>query len=99
MDLANLIGMTAGGLTTASFVPQLLKTWRRKSADDISYGMFLLFAAGVSLWLCYGVLIGSAPVMIANAVTLGLALGIVVLKARFDRRSQLNANRPVASER
>jgi len=80
------IGSTAAICTTLSFLPQLMRVWRRKSARDISLVMFLLFSFGVSCWLVYGIGIGSGPITAANAVTLALALAILALKLRYDRR-------------
>lgn len=84
--MLNLTGSAAAFLTTLSFVPQLVRVWRRKSAKDISLVMFLLFSLGVFLWLVYGLGIGSAPIVAANAVTLALALAILALKLRYDRK-------------
>jgi MtN3 and saliva related transmembrane protein len=81
------IGSIAAVCTTVSFVPQLIRVWTRKSARDISLIMFLLFAFGVGCWLIYGLGIGSAPIIAANAVTLALALAILVLKIRFDAQN------------
>ncbi|MDD9953663.1 MAG: SemiSWEET transporter [Candidatus Woesearchaeota archaeon] len=78
-----LIGFTAGFCTTLAFVPQVLKTVRTKSTKDISLGMFSLTTLGVFLWLVYGVLIGSYPVILANIVTLILAATILVCKIRY----------------
>ena len=86
------IGNTAAVCTTVSFVPQLIRVWRRKSADDISLIMFLLFSTGVALWLVYGLLIGSFPIAAANTVTLALALAILVLKLIYDRRNRDRSN-------
>ena len=83
MDLATALGTIAGILTTAAFVPQVVKTWRSRSARDISGVMFLAFSVGVALWIVYGVLLRSAPVVIANSVTLLLALAVLGMKARF----------------
>jgi MtN3 and saliva related transmembrane protein len=80
------IGSTAAVCTTISFLPQLVRVWRRKSARDISLTMFLLFSFGMACWLVYGLGIGSGPISAANAVTLALALAILVLKLRYDRR-------------
>lgn len=77
------IGLLAGILTTIAFVPQVIKTWRTRSARDISLGMFAAFTAGVLLWIVYGVLLRAAPIIIANAVTLVLAGAILVMKIRF----------------
>lgn len=86
MDAINILGMTAGGLTTVCLLPQVIKTWKSKSAADISAGMFVLFSGGVFLWLLYGIALGASPIIIANAVTLTLALLILVLKLRYHRR-------------
>ncbi len=85
MSLAptDVLGTVAGILTTLSFVPQVVKIWKSKSAGDISFGMFLLFSAGILLWLIYGILIGAQPIIVANAVTLALALTIIVMKIRY----------------
>jgi MtN3 and saliva related transmembrane protein len=77
------LGLLAGTLTTAAFLPQVVQTWRSKSARDISLGMFAIFSAGVFLWLLYGIWLGAVPVIVANAVTLALALTIVVFKVRY----------------
>ena len=84
----NGIGSVAAVCTTISFLPQLLRVWQRKSARDISLSMFLLFSFGVACWLVYGLGIGSAPIIAANAVTLALALAILALKLRYDGRQR-----------
>ena len=81
----NLIGYAAATGTTISFLPQLIRVVRLRSARDISLGMFLIFSAGTVLWLTYGLLSRSWPVAVANAVTLVLSLSILILKLRFDR--------------
>lgn len=70
--LGELTGYLAATLTTVSFVPQVLKTLRTRDTRSISLGMYALFSLGVALWLVYGVLIDAWPVILANAVTLGL---------------------------
>ncbi|MDA8095018.1 MAG: SemiSWEET transporter [Betaproteobacteria bacterium] len=80
MHPSDWLGLTAGTLTTVSFIPQVLKTWRSRSTHDISLGMFLLFSLGVLLWLLYGALVGAFPVVVANAVTLVLSVAIVLMK-------------------
>lgn len=83
MDADTLLGIAAGSLTTLAFLPQVIKTWRTRSTHDISLGMFLLFSTGLVLWLIYGVWIGSWPIIIANAITLVLALTILYFKLRY----------------
>jgi len=82
-DWTMWLGMLAGTLTTIAFLPQLIRIWQTKSTKDISLGMFLIFSTGVLLWLIYGVLIKSLPVMLANGLTFLLASAILVLKLRY----------------
>jgi MtN3 and saliva related transmembrane protein len=80
--LQDVVGYAAGLLATAAFVPQVAKTFRERSARDISLGMYVLFCTGVGLWLLYGLLIGSWPVILSNFVTLLLSGAVLVLKLR-----------------
>lgn len=81
----DFIGYVAATCTTLSFLPQLVRVLRLRSAREISLGMFLIFSVGTALWLTYGLLAHSKPVIAANAVTFVLAISILVLKLRFDR--------------
>jgi MtN3 and saliva related transmembrane protein len=95
MDSINLIGTLAGILTTIAFIPQVAKTWKTRSAGDISLLMFLLFSSGVLLWLIYGILLHAFPIIVANGVTLSLSASILILKIndlRTRRRRQLAAD-------
>ncbi|MBC8007649.1 MAG: SemiSWEET transporter [Prolixibacteraceae bacterium] len=77
------IGLVAGLLTTTAFIPQVLKIYRTKSGKDISGRMFSLFSAGIVLWLVYGILLHSLPLILSNVVTLVLSLTIIALKFRY----------------
>lgn len=79
----DLIGYLAAGLTTLSFVPQAVHTYRTRDVSGISLGMYAVFATGVALWLVYGMLLGAWPIVLANGVTLGLAMAIVTMKLRY----------------
>lgn len=79
------IGYLAAVLTTLSFVPQVWHTWRTRDVSGISLGMYVVFATGVFLWLTYGALVGAWPIVVANAVTLALALAILAMKLRWGR--------------
>ena len=74
------LGYAAASLTTASFVPQVWHTFRTRDVSGISLGMYLLFTSGVGLWFAYGVVLRAWPLMLANGLTLSLALAIVVMK-------------------
>ena len=82
-SITTTIGFIAAILTTVSFVPQVLKVWRSRSAKDISLGMYSLFTLGIAAWLLYGVLIDSWPVILANLATLILAGSVLVMKLKF----------------
>lgn len=77
------IGTVAAVLTTCAFLPQALKAWRSRSTGDVSLAMFLMLTLGIVLWLAYGLLIGDGPLVLANSVTLALALAILAAKLRF----------------
>ncbi len=83
MDFTTITGLVAGTMTTIAFLPQLIQTWKTRSAKDVSLGMFLIFTTGVVLWVIYGLMIQSLPIIAANAVTLLLAGAILVLKVRY----------------
>lgn len=77
------IGSIAAVLTTASFVPQAWHSFKTRDVSGISLGMYSVFTLGVALWLLYGVLLQSWPLVIANSITLMLAAAILVMKLRF----------------
>lgn len=93
MDTVNVIGTLAGVLTTIAFIPQVARTWKTGSARDISLLTYLMFSAGVALWLIYGVLLHALPVILANGVTLALSISILGLKIRdmLSRQRRLRA--------
>ncbi|HBH39139.1 MAG TPA: hypothetical protein DDX06_12270 [Curvibacter sp.] len=82
----DLIGYLAASLTTLSFLPQALHTFRTRDVSGISLGMYATFTTGVALWLVYGLLLGAWPLIAANGLTLLLALAILVMKLRYGRK-------------
>jgi MtN3 and saliva related transmembrane protein len=74
------IGFVAAVSTTLSFIPQVLQSYRSRDVSGISLGMYSFFTFGVGLWLVYGLMTHAWPVIIANALTLLLALSILGLK-------------------
>ena len=83
MNLTDLTGYLAAALTTCSFIPQAWLTFKTRDVSGISLGMYGAFTLGVALWLAYGVLMAAWPVVIANAITLALALSILLMKLRY----------------
>jgi MtN3 and saliva related transmembrane protein len=83
--LADLIGTGAALCSMTSFVPQISKIWRERDAASVSLKMYAVTVTGFSLWIAYGVLIRSWPVVAANTVCLILSATILALKWRFSR--------------
>lgn len=78
-----IVGLIAATLTTISFVPQVYKIWKTKSAEGVSLTMFLLFFTGVLLWLVYGVYLNSLAMIVANIVTAVLSIIIIYYKLKL----------------
>ncbi|HEY9095378.1 MAG: SemiSWEET transporter [Burkholderiaceae bacterium] len=85
MRLDDLIGYLAAFLTTFSFLPQVWHTFRSRDVSGISLGMYGCFTVGVAMWLVYGLYLGAWPIVIANFITLTLALMILAMKLRYSR--------------
>jgi MtN3 and saliva related transmembrane protein len=83
MAIEILVSAVAATLTTAAFLPQALHIIRHKDTRAISLHMYVAFAAGVLLWLVFGILIANWPIMVSNAITLGLALAIIAMKLKY----------------
>jgi MtN3 and saliva related transmembrane protein len=83
MNFVELLGLSAGTCTTIAFLPQVIKTWKSRSAKDLSLGMFSFFCFGVLLWLVYGIFQHDVPVIAANFITLMLASTLLFFKLRF----------------
>jgi MtN3 and saliva related transmembrane protein len=83
MSITDWIGSAAATLTTTAFIPQAWKVWRTRHTADISLGMYVLFTLGVALWLAYGILLESWPIIIANSITLLLAGVVLIMKIKF----------------
>ena len=75
-----LLGFVAAGLSAISFLPQLIKIWRFRSVKDISTSMYLIYALSVILWLAYGIIIKSTPLITAEILTLVLVSAILIMK-------------------
>jgi MtN3 and saliva related transmembrane protein len=86
--LADVVGVAAALCSMTSFGPQILKIWRERDASSVSLRMYIVTVTGFSLWIAYGVLIGSWPVAGSNLVCLLLSGTILALKWRFSRRGR-----------
>lgn len=85
MTGVDILGYAAGFVTTLTFLPQVIKTWREKSAADISLMMFLIAAANEVMWIAYGVLKDDWVIITTNAVVLLMSLTMIALKLRYNK--------------
>jgi MtN3 and saliva related transmembrane protein len=83
MNRITIVGSVGAICTTLAFLPQVSRIRRTKHVADLSLPMYILFSFGVLCWLVYGILIGSAPVIIANGITLVLCIYILAMIARY----------------
>ena len=83
MKITTFLGLIAATLTTLSFVPQVVKTWKMKETRDISLPMFVMLAIGIVLWTVYGFIIQDLPVILANCVSFILTAIIIYFKVRY----------------
>ena len=88
MQISDLIGYLAAALTTCSFVPQALHTFRTRDVSGISLGMYSVFTVGLALWLLYGLALSAWPIVVANAITLLLAGTILGMKLVYGARQR-----------
>lgn len=86
--LTDIVGSLAACLTTASFVPQAWLTFKTRDVSGISLGMYSIFTTGVALWLAYGWMLKAAPIVIANSITLALAVAILAMKLLYGDRAE-----------
>lgn len=85
MDYIELLGMTAGTISSITFLPQVIKTWKSKSAKDISLWMILFVTSSVILWLIYGIFLKSIPIIYTNSAVLLMSLILLYFKWKFGR--------------
>ena len=81
-------GYFAAILTTAAFLPQLIKTLKTKKAEDVSLLTLIMFICGVGFWILYGLKISSSPILIANIITLILNLFILISKVFYSKKTE-----------
>ena len=85
MDRTTLIGLLAAVCTTGSYIPQLKKCWETGQADDLSLRMFLILAAGIGLWVLYGIMQADTVIILANSISLCFLAGILYFKLNGRR--------------
>lgn len=82
---ADIVGSLAAVLTTVSFLPQAWHSFKTRDVSGVSLGMYSVFTVGVAMWLVYGLLLRAWPIVVANVITLALAMAILGMKLVFGR--------------
>ena len=85
MPFVDILGYTAGFITSLTFLPQVIKTWKEKSARDISLMMFIIAALNESLWIVYGILLNNMVIILTNVTVLSMALIMIFFKLRYNK--------------
>ncbi len=85
MDIINLVGAAGGIVSSITFLPQVIKIWKTKSAKDLSMGTLLFLILNVSLWLLYGILTNLYPIIITNGIVLSMVFIMVYFKLTFKQ--------------
>ena len=86
LDLIEILGLIAAILTTASFLPQVWKTWKTKDVSGLSLPMFSMFFVGVLLWFLYGIYKNSPSLVIANGITIISVFLLVYFKLKYGKK-------------
>jgi MtN3 and saliva related transmembrane protein len=83
MTGVDILGYSAGFITSLTFLPQVIKTWKEKSAKDISLMMFVIAAVNEVMWIVYGVLLDNWVIILTNSIVLTMSLIMIFLKLRY----------------
>lgn len=84
MDFVMTLGLIAGAVTSMGFIPQLIRGYRTKELDDVSYFMPSILAVGMSLWFLYGFFVQQFPIIVANAFGIGCCIVLLVMKKIYS---------------
>jgi MtN3 and saliva related transmembrane protein len=85
-DIATYIGIGAGILTATSLLPQLIKIWKEKKADAISYGMLFTLLAGLAAWIVYGIMKTDYPIIITNSFSFVINVLITIVSIKYKKQ-------------
>ena len=86
MDIINIVGAAGGIVSSVTFLPQVIKIWKTKSAKDLSMGTLMFLVLNVSLWLLYGILTNLYPIIITNGIVLSMVFIMVYFKLTFKEQ-------------
>jgi MtN3 and saliva related transmembrane protein len=85
MEFTEILGYSAGAITALTFLPQVIKTWKEKSAKDISLLMFIIAAVNEVMWIWYGALLNNWVIILTNSIVLAMSSTMIILKLRYNK--------------
>ncbi|MFZ4769966.1 MAG: SemiSWEET transporter [Ferruginibacter sp.] len=85
MDYIKLLGLAAGTISSITFLPQVIRIWKTKSAKDLSLNMLALLILGVSMWLTYGIMVKDVAIIYTNSMVLTMSFIMLYFKFRFKQ--------------
>ena len=85
MTGVDVLGYAAGAVTSLTFLPQVVKTWKDKSAKDVSLMMFIIAAINEVMWIVYGALLNNWVIILTNSIVLAMSLTMIFLKLRYNK--------------
>jgi MtN3 and saliva related transmembrane protein len=92
MALVDIVGYTAGAITSCTFLPQVIKTWKERSAKDISLVMFIIAAVNEVLWILYGAMLNNWVIILTNAIVLSMSIIMIFLKLKYQYGTNKGSN-------
>lgn len=92
MTFTDILGYSAGAITSLTFLPQVIKTWKEKSAKDVALNMFLIAAINEVMWIVYGVLLNNWVIILTNSIVLSMSLIMIFLKLKYSGNSPVGDN-------
>lgn len=84
MNGVDILGYAAGAITTLTFLPQVIKTWKGRSAKDVSLMMFIIAAINEVMWIAYGALLDNWVIIVTNVIVLAMSLIMIGLKLKYS---------------
>ncbi|MGN6164871.1 MAG: SemiSWEET family sugar transporter [Flavisolibacter sp.] len=85
MNWTQIIGLSAGVLTACSLLPQVIKTFKEKQAEDVSLVMLIVLQAGLILWIVYGIKKNDLPIIATNSFSLLVNIVMVILRIKYKQ--------------
>ncbi|MEM0466351.1 MAG: SemiSWEET transporter [Candidatus Thermoplasmatota archaeon] len=92
IDFVALLGFSAGIITSVGFIPQIIRGFRTKKLDDVSYYMPFVLCIGMTLWLIYGFLLSQPPIIYANSFGIGCNCLLLLLKKYYSAKKICKKN-------